>query len=66
MKNPQKRKIEAEWQKVIQQIRDSLVICPVCKRETFVEDSASPKCMDCGKTFNLSGILRIAKSHING
>ena len=64
LKNPEKRRIEAEWQKVIQQIRDSLVICPVCKRETFVEDSASPKCMDCGKTFNLSGILRIGSRDI--
>ena len=34
LKNPEKRKIEAEWQKVIQQLRDSLVICPVCNRET--------------------------------
>ncbi len=64
LKNPEKRKIEAEWQKVIQQLRDSLVICPVCKRETFVEDSASPKCMDCGKSFNLSGILRIGSRDI--
>ena len=58
LKNPQKRKIEAEWQKVIQQLRDSLVACPVCGRETFVEDTASPKCMDCGKPFTLAGILR--------
>ncbi|MBR0264967.1 MAG: serine/threonine protein kinase [Prevotella sp.] len=64
LKNPQKRKIEAEWQKVIQQLRDSLVACPVCGRETFIEDTASPKCMDCGKPFTLAGILRIGSRDI--
>ena len=64
LKNPQKRKIEADWQKVIQQLRDSLVACPVCGRETFIEDTASPKCMDCGKPFTLAGILRIGSRDI--
>ena len=64
LKNPEKRKIEAEWQKVIQQLRDTLVICPVCNQETFIEDSASPKCMNCGKSFVLSGILRIGTRDI--
>ena len=62
LKNPQK--IEAEWQKIIQQLRDSLVTCPICGRETFVDDPAAPKCMNCGKDFTLAGILRIANRDI--
>ena len=64
LKNPQKRKIEAEWQKIIQQLRDSLVACPICGRETFIEDATTPKCMDCGKELNLSGILRVGSRNI--
>ena len=64
LKNPQKRKIEAEWQKVIQQLRDSLVTCPVCGRETFVDNPSAPKCMNCGKDFTLAGTLRIGSRDI--
>lgn len=62
---PQKRRIEAEWQKVIQQLRDVLVVCPKCGGETFVEDaSAAPVCINCGKEFDLSGTLRIGNRDI--
>ena len=64
LRNPQKRKIEAEWQKTIQQIRDILVCCPTCHGETFVEDAASPQCMECGNPFTLSGTLRIGNRDI--
>ena len=64
LKNPQKRKIEAEWQKVIQQLRDSLVTCPICGRETFVDSPSAPKCMNCGKDFTLAGTLRIGSRDI--
>lgn len=54
---PDKRMIEKKWKGVIQSLRDTLVRCPKCGNETFVSDSASPVCMNCGKPFDLSGKL---------
>lgn len=59
LSDPNKRKLERQWQNVIQQIRDMLVVCPECKEETFVEDANTPKCMCCGKPFNIAGTLQI-------
>ena len=59
LSDPNKRKLERQWQNVIQQIRDMLVVCPECKDETFVEDANTPKCMCCGKPFNIDGTLQI-------
>lgn len=51
--------MERQWQQVIQQLRDMLVVCPECGDETFVEDTANPQCMCCGKSFALSGMLKL-------
>lgn len=59
LRDPNKRKLERQWQNVIQQVRDILVVCPECKDETFVEDINAPKCMCCGKNFAISGALKI-------
>ncbi len=59
LNDPSKRKLERQWQSVIQQLRDMLVVCPECKDETFVEDSSAPKCMCCGKSFPIAGVLQI-------
>lgn len=59
LSDPNKRKLERQWQNVIQQIRDMLVVCPECKDETFVEDANTPKCMCCDKPFNIPGTLQI-------
>lgn len=59
LRDPNKRKLERQWQNVIQQVRDILVVCPECKDETFVEDITAPKCMCCGKSFAIPGALKI-------
>ena len=64
LNNPSKRKMERQWQNVIQQIRDMLVVCPQCGDETFVEDTNAPKCMCCDKPFTLSGILKLNNREI--
>ena len=64
LKNPSKRKIERNWQSIIQKLRDSLVVCPECGEETFVEDSTAPSCMNCGKKFTLPGILKIGDRNV--
>lgn len=57
LKNPGTRMIESQWEKLIVGIRDTLVRCPHCGEETFVEDSG--KCMDCGKIIDTSRRLKI-------
>ena len=59
LNDPNKRKLERQWQNTIQQIRDILVVCPQCKDETFVENANSPRCMCCDKSFNIAGSLQI-------
>jgi len=63
LKNPQKRTIEADWQRIIQQLRDSLLRCPSCGEETFTTDAAS-KCMCCGKPMTFAGTLRFPNRDI--
>ncbi|MCC8037083.1 MAG: serine/threonine-protein kinase [Bacteroidales bacterium] len=53
---PEKRLIENQWRKVIQSLRDALVICPSCMQETFLEGD-SLKCMNCGKAITPAGYL---------
>lgn len=57
LSSPDKRMIEKKWKGVIQSLRDTLVRCPKCGNETFVSDSTSPVCMNCGKSFELFGKL---------
>lgn len=54
--NPQRRMIEQNWEKLIASLRDSLVVCPHCKEETFVEDGKNT-CISCGK--NIDSSLRL-------
>lgn len=59
LKNPSKRMLEAQWQKIIQKLRDTLVVCPSCRDETFVEDANAPKCMCCSNSFTLPSSIKI-------
>ena len=60
LKNPNSRMIEQNWEKIISQVRDSLVVCPCCHEETFVDPQVvSSKCMNCGKDIDLSKRLNI-------
>ena len=50
LKNPTTRMIEQEWQKLIAKVRDSLVICPSCGEETFLDiTNGKCKCMNCSR-----------------
>lgn len=62
LKNPNKRMIESQWEKIISMIRDSLVRCPHCHEETFIEEVS--KCMDCGKDIDASNRLNIGNRSI--
>ena len=55
LKDPNKRMIEQQWEKIIAQVRDELIICPHCGEETFVDASHSEdKCISCGKVIDTS------------
>ena len=58
LRNPQKRMIEQNWEKLIATLRDSLVICPHCKGETFIEEDKNT-CMDCGKSIDTALKLKL-------
>lgn len=60
LQNPNTRMIEQNWKKIISSVRDSLVVCPHCSEETFVNVSnTTDKCMNCGKDVDLSKRLVI-------
>lgn len=61
---PESRKLERDWQKTIQALRDSLVRCPNCGDETFITDETAPKCMNCGKPVAVSGYLAFPNRRI--
>lgn len=65
LKNPQSRLIEQEWEKIIAKVRDSLVFCPKCRQETFVDSSTNTaKCMECGASFDITRRLALADRSI--
>lgn len=60
LKNPTKRLTELQWLSVITSIRDSLIICPHCMGETFIEpDCDSNKCMQCHRPITIQNKLII-------
>ncbi len=65
IKNPSKRMMESEWQKVIAAVRDSLVKCPYCGEETFVNIvGAKDNCLECQKEIDLAARLVIGNRQI--
>lgn len=55
LKNPNTRMIEQNWEKIISQVRDSLIVCQHCGEETFVDTSLLfSKCMNCSKDNDLT------------
>lgn len=60
LQNPSTRMIEQNWKKIISSVRDSLVVCPHCAEETFVNiTNTTDKCMNCGNDVDLSKRLVI-------
>lgn len=61
LKNPNTRILEQQWEKIIAQLRDELIVCPNCGEETFVETTdGSAKCMNCGRVVDVSKRLVFA------
>lgn len=62
LKNPQERMLEQNWEKLINSLRDSLVVCPHCKEETFVEKDG--KCMNCRKDVGVKAHLKMGNREL--
>jgi len=61
----QTRMQEREWKKVFISLRNTLVSCPYCKHETFINVNApETKCMECGKTITKPNILQSGKESV--
>ena len=60
LRNPNKRMIEQEWERVISKVRDELVVCPHCHEETFIDTNANNlKCINCGKDIDISKQMKL-------
>ncbi len=63
--HPQTRLIEQEWKKVIERVRDQLVICPYCHKESFIDlEKGTYTCMECSREIDASHRLIIGNRTI--
>ena len=61
----QTRVMETEWKKVFITMRNSLVTCPYCKNETFINMEASETpCMNCDRPIAKPAMLQTGKEKI--
>jgi len=61
----QTRVMEIEWKKVFIAIRNTLIPCPYCKNETFINTTESAtQCINCGKQITKPNILQLGKEQI--
>lgn len=57
--NPQLRLIEAEWVRLLQSVKDHIVLCPHCRQETFVDDQNTTRCVNCGTLLQVKARLNV-------
>lgn len=63
--NPVKRPMDIHWQKILVQLRDSLVTCPHCGKKTFVDfEQPASTCLECGKAIPKPKILKVGEYSI--
>jgi DNA-binding helix-hairpin-helix protein with protein kinase domain len=43
------RILESKWKSIICSLRDILIICPHCGKETFIESGTVDMCLECGR-----------------
>ena len=66
LSTPTSRMIEDGWERIISQVRDELISCPICKEETFISSNANiHMCMNCGKEISVLNIMKIGNRQIH-
>lgn len=65
LKNPNKRILESEWQKIIAKVRDEIVVCPSCKNDTILDlDQGKSTCLNCGNKIDSGKFLKIGNRNL--
>ena len=64
LQNPTRRFTEQQWLDTITLVRDSLIRCPHCGKETFVSVTGENKCMECGKNIQIVNTLSLGKRYL--
>ena len=62
--NPQSRLIEAEWVRLLQNIKDHIALCPYCHQETFVDDQNATRCVSCGTLLQVKVRMKFDGRHL--
>ena len=58
LQNPTTRMTEMEWLKILKRVRDELVVCPKCHKDTFVDmQNGNNRCLNCGYDIDISESL---------
>jgi len=58
--HPNKRMTELQWLDVLTRVRDMVVICPHCRKETFIDGTTNHQhCLECGQQFTIDNTLEI-------
>ena len=57
--NPQSRLIEAEWVRLLQTIKDHIVLCSHCRQETFLSEENTARCVACSTLLQVKARLTI-------
>lgn len=64
LQNPTRRFTEQQWLDTITLVRDSLIHCPHCGKETFVSVTGENKCMECSKPIRITNTLSLGKRNL--
>lgn len=65
MQNPTKRMTEQQWLDILTIVRDQFILCPHCGKETVVNTfGTTSKCLECGKTIDITNTLVLNKRQI--
>ena len=59
LRNPTNRKIVSKWEPVFTAMRNQLIFCSNCSKETFIDMDNSSNCIQCGKPLTLTYKLQL-------
>lgn len=59
IEHPNKRLTEQQWLDRLTQVRDMLILCPKCGKETFAQTASNTTCMECGAAIAIPNTLSI-------
>jgi len=59
------RLLEQEWLHLLVQLKSSIVKCPHCDQDMFLESKGHTKCAECGKKVTSVGYLKFVKKRSN-